>query len=256
MYNPLKTSFAIANIHYVSVERPKGFQFSFPGGRKQHTFIYIETGCMRYSFDDKEMEDIIAPAGDLLFIPKGTKHTSTYMNGTNKLDIVQFDLTLGDFPEYLTKPFLIKNDTIEEIFCSLCTDIQNGTGDSPVYLLYRMYELLWNISKNEKKIPAKFRKLQPALKELRLFYSDNHKIAYYANLCGMSEPGFRRLFKEYIGLSPIDYRNQIRLQEAKKMLNSGEFTIEEAALHVGYSNLSFFCRSYKQQFGHSPGKDT
>lgn len=46
------------------------------------------------------------------------------------------------------------------------------------------------------------------------------------------------------------------LQEAKKLLGSGEFSVEEAALAAGFSNVPFFCRSYKNHFGHSPGKDT
>jgi AraC-like DNA-binding protein len=31
--------------------------------------------------------------------------------------------------------------------------------------------------------------------------------------------------------------------------------VDEAAEAVGFTNLSFFCRSYKQLFGHSPGKE-
>lgn len=256
IFDPPRKTFYIENIHYVSVKRLKNFNVSFTDGRKQHSFLYTATGSMRYSFFDSLTEDIIADAGELIFIPAGTRHTSTYMNDENTVHIVQFDLASGELPTYLMIPCQMKSDKLEKLFYAICTDIQSGIGDDHMYLLYRLYELFWHISQKTEKIPAKFRKLQIALKELRLFYADNHKIQYYADLCGMSEPGFRRLFKEYTSLSPIDYRNQIRLQEANKLLNSGEFCVEEVSLQVGFSNLSFFCRSYKKQFGHSPGKDT
>ena len=71
----------------------------------------------------------------------------------------------------------------------------------------------------------------------------------------MSEVNFRRLFKEYTGMSPIDYRNDLRLKNAKNMLQSGEYNVTEAATASGFSNLSFFIRLYKKKYGHTPKKE-
>ena len=68
----------------------------------------------------------------------------------------------------------------------------------------------------------------------------------------MSEVNFRRTFGEYLGISPVDYRNDLRLTEAQKKLTSGEYNVTEAANSVGFSNLSFFIRLYKKKFGHTP----
>ena len=56
----------------------------------------------------------------------------------------------------------------------------------------------------------------------------------------MSESHFRKRFKEYTGKSPIDYRNTIRIYEAKKLIESGECTVQEAAYTVGFNNMSFY----------------
>lgn len=255
-FDPHETPFAVGNVNYLGVQRPTEYRVSFIEGRNQHSFLHTASGSMGYTFMEKGMEDIIAPAGNLVFIPAGTKHSSTYMAFENSVDIIQFDLIAGELPDYLSSPFSMKDESINRLFCSICSDLRSGFGNNSMYFLYRIYELFWNISKNYEKIPNKFRKLQQALQELHLYYYDNCKIQYYADLCGMSEPGFRRLFREYTNLSPIEYRNQIRLQEARKLLKSGEFTIGEVALSVGFASLPFFCRSYKQQFGHSPGNDT
>ena len=62
----------------------------------------------------------------------------------------------------------------------------------------------------------------------------------------MSESNFRKLFKEYTGKSPIEYRNLIRISEVKKMIDSGEFTVSEAAYLVGFNNMSFFYEVYNK----------
>ena len=71
----------------------------------------------------------------------------------------------------------------------------------------------------------------------------------------MSEANFRRRFREYIGVSPIDYRNDIRLTHAKNKLQSGEYNVSEAAYESGFTNLSFFIRLYKKKYGHTPKKE-
>lgn len=102
------------------------------------------------------------------------------------------------------------------------------------------------------KIPPKYRKLQPALAEMVEFLNENKKISYYSELCSMSEANFRRLFREYMGMSPIEYRNDIRLTSAKNKLQSGEYNVSEAAYESGFTNLSFFIRLYKKKYGHTP----
>jgi AraC-like DNA-binding protein len=101
-------------------------------------------------------------------------------------------------------------------------------------------------------IPKKYRRISPALREMGKNFRESRPVSFYAELCSMSEAGFRRLFSEYTGASPIEYRNNIRLTEAKKLIETGEYLVEEAACAVGYTNISFFCRNYKRLFGRTP----
>ncbi|WNR46090.1 helix-turn-helix domain-containing protein [Paenibacillus roseipurpureus] len=254
-YITQKSLFTIGNISFITVQRPQGHKISYSEGRSQHSFIYTFSGTMCYSFEDPATSNIMAPAGQLVFLPSGTRHASTYLDTENEVGIAQWDLINGELPYYIAAPTLITFDHAEEIFSSFRTNLKAGVGDHAMYYFYRMYELLWHLSRKIQNIPYKYKKLQPALDEMTVNFADHRKISYYANMAGMSEPGFRRLFTEFTGLSPIDYRNQIRLQEAKKLLRSGEYRIDEAAEAIGFTNLSFFCRSYKRFFGHSPGKE-
>jgi len=71
----------------------------------------------------------------------------------------------------------------------------------------------------------------------------------------MSEVNFRRLFREYRNQSPIEYRNELRLQNAQIKLQSGEYNVSETAQLCGFSNLSFFIRLYKKKYGHTPKQE-
>lgn len=191
----------------------------------------------------------------MVFIPEGTVHTSTYTDTENTVEIAQFDIKEGTLPMFLSVPAKIETENAADIFTSFDTEIASADDKLSIFFIYKMYELIWNASKRQPQIPYKFRKLQPVLKEIKTHFSDNRKISYYAEIIGMSESGFRRLFNDFTGFSPIEYRNRIRLENAKTLLRSGKYRVEEAADAVGFTNLSFFCRSYKHLFGHSPGKE-
>ena len=117
----------------------------------------------------------------------------------------------------------------------------------------RIYDLLAILRQSEVPMPKKHRRLLPAIEALERNPEANLPVSYYAELCGMSESGFRRSFREYIGQSPVDYRNSLRLVHARKLIASGGYSVEEAAIQSGFSNLSFFYRLFRRKFGRKPG---
>ena len=65
-------------------------------------------------------------------------------------------------------------------------------------------------------------------------------------MCNMSETNFRKLFKEFTGKTPIEYRNMLRITEVCKMIESGEYTVSEAAYATGFNNMAFFYEVYNR----------
>lgn len=76
-----------------------------------------------------------------------------------------------------------------------------------------------------------------------------------ARLCGLSESAFRREFKERTGTSPVKFRNELRLGRAREIIRSGEYNISEAAAMVGFSDVYYFSKAYKERYGKSPSED-
>ncbi|MBQ7336098.1 MAG: helix-turn-helix transcriptional regulator [Clostridia bacterium] len=207
------------------------------------------------TFHTGEKEGIYVDAGELIFIPKNSLYTGIYLEENTEIKIVQFDLATGALPTYLSVPAKIGLPNAGELIEAFFKPVENHISNHPFYYLSCLYNLLWQIDESYSKIPTKYKKLQSALSEITEYWDKNETVAYYADLCDMSEVNFRRLFREYTGMSPIDYRNDLRLKNARTMLQSGEYNVSEAAEASGFSNLSFFIRLYKKKYGHTPKKE-
>ncbi|MRN54948.1 AraC family transcriptional regulator [Paenibacillus monticola] len=76
-----------------------------------------------------------------------------------------------------------------------------------------------------------------------------------AQVGSMSPSTLHHKFKAVTTLSPIQYQKQLRLQEARRILLTGDIDVTSAALEVGYESLTQFNREYKRFFGLPPLKD-
>ena len=85
-YQSDRNTFFADGIDMVEASRNCGYVADQKNGRLKNAFIYTESGCMQYRFRNARYPDIVAKAGDLVFLPKGTDHQSVYMeNGTKRI---------------------------------------------------------------------------------------------------------------------------------------------------------------------------
>ncbi|WP_321413792.1 AraC family transcriptional regulator [uncultured Desulfobacter sp.] len=75
-----------------------------------------------------------------------------------------------------------------------------------------------------------------------------------ARSVGLSCSKLNRYFRRVYGVTPFEYLRNHRLQTAMQLLQSGEINVTEAALSVGYANLSYFSKAFKTMFGVPPGE--
>jgi len=240
--------FSVAYIDVLNMSRPENYRYSSRNGRQNYGFIYIVRGSMRYDFLGETPEQLFASAGTLLYIPKGCAYTTTYLKAGTEHKTVQFDLISGQLPGYLSSPRILSLPNGE----ALLDAFFRTQSTQPFYRLSCLYNLLWQVDACCAGIPTKYKRLLPAITALSQRSQDTLPISHFAELCCMSEVNFRRLFKEYTEKSPIQYRNDLRLEDARSLIQSGEYNISEAAEAVGFTNLSFFIRLYKSKYGHTP----
>jgi transcriptional regulator GlxA family with amidase domain len=70
---------------------------------------------------------------------------------------------------------------------------------------------------------------------------------------GMAERTFSRRFIAATGLSPLDYAQRLRVEDAKRRLERTEASIDEISWQVGYEDPAFFRRLFRRTTGLAPG---
>ncbi|OCT12882.1 hypothetical protein A8709_21360 [Paenibacillus pectinilyticus] len=74
------------------------------------------------------------------------------------------------------------------------------------------------------------------------------------SMAGMSQSKFTALFRGVVGKTFLEYRNDMRIRFAKRLLETTDEKIIHIAKEVGFDDLSHFNRLFKQEVGVSPGK--
>ncbi|MGM7722722.1 AraC family transcriptional regulator [Metabacillus sp. Hm71] len=85
-------------------------------------------------------------------------------------------------------------------------------------------------------------------------YKNPITLSDLANIAGLSTSHYSRLFKKYIGLSPIDYLTHLRIDRAKELLVLSDIRIKEVSQTVGYADELYFSRTFKRIVGVSPSQ--
>lgn len=83
-------------------------------------------------------------------------------------------------------------------------------------------------------------------------YTKPLRIKDVADSCNMSETNFRRIFTAYMGQTPLEYFNLIRINKACEFIKSTMLSMEDIAVKVGYVQMSTFNRNFKKIIGESP----
>jgi len=236
-----KLDYSIENVGFVSLSRDEDYFFEFKTGKERFSFIFVENGELEYYFTETK-STLKIDKGTVCFVPKRVPYKIRYLKDNTNIKIIIFDIVAEKLPVCFASPVVKKSPDSTAVF----TSISNQNMRSAAFLASKTYALIHLIENDTFKIPKKYIKIIPAVNEIKQKYFENRKLSYYAELSNMSESNFRKLFKEYTGKSPIEYRNLIRISEVKKMLDSGEFTVSEAAYLMGFNNMSFFYEMYRK----------
>ena len=89
---------------------------------------------------------------------------------------------------------------------------------------------------------------------LREHFREDNVVSSAVAHCAIPERSLKRRFKAATGATLIGYVQNLRIEEAKRMLEQGEGSSDEIAAAVGYENFAFFRRLFKRSTGLTPGE--
>lgn len=85
-------------------------------------------------------------------------------------------------------------------------------------------------------------------------YQERTPVTKMIDLSGLTKRTFMRRFAKATGFSPVDYVQNLRIEEAKQLLETTQVPIDEVSAEVGYEDPSYFRKLFKRKAGISPAK--
>ncbi|HSP23352.1 MAG TPA: helix-turn-helix domain-containing protein [Planococcus sp. (in: firmicutes)] len=99
--------------------------------------------------------------------------------------------------------------------------------------------------------------LDRLIRKAQHYIEENHcrdiTLADLSAQLGLNKYYLARQFKEFTGVSPIQYAIQCRMQTAQHLLTETSGTIAEIAAQTGYKSATHFQQAFKKAVGLSPG---
>lgn len=83
-------------------------------------------------------------------------------------------------------------------------------------------------------------------------YSENITLDILSNLSYVNKFHLVHLFTKQMGISPINYLINRRIEESKNLLTTTNYSIRDISTIVGFSNSSYFSQIFKKFTGYSP----
>lgn len=118
------------------------------------------------------------------------------------------------------------------------------------HLIGMMYSLERNIELGKNQIQVDM--VNKARLLIRESLESDLSIQQIAEDLGVSYSNFRKLFKEYTGLSPATYQQELRLLRAKELLTTTEYSIKEIAYRLNFESPDYFSAKFKMKMGCKP----
>ncbi len=120
--------------------------------------------------------------------------------------------------------------TTEEIVASLRHSLDDDAGLSPPTSVVVKYALAY----------------------LHRNYAQDMTRKELAAAVGVSESYLSQIFHQEMGVSLWEFLNRLRIQQARTLLRTGDETVTEIALRVGFNDSAYFSRVFRRLTGCSP----
>ncbi|MBR5156246.1 MAG: helix-turn-helix transcriptional regulator [Clostridia bacterium] len=224
--------------------------------KKQNLFLFLN-GC-KIKYTDKFGNVLIAQSGDVVYTPLGGEYQAELFDfeseNSHTID-VNFMLYDEDGDAVILSDNILifhqtENSNVSALFRQfLNTDFEQNYIQNRI-ILFRIIQTL-----AEKNIVQKDKSLiEPALSCLASHIEENPSVKELAKMCNISEGYFRKQFNKCIKMSPVEYRNKLRLKRASAYLEYGAVSVQEISDMLGYSTVSHFIKEFKKYYGVPPLK--
>lgn len=229
-----------------------------PEGHSSPQILFCTRGSGTLIVDGKRLS---VPAGSAIYLPVAYPHE--YYANEDVWDI-HWVVPGGYATEDILRQFGLEQPrvyelsdarTLEHIFRKMHDAIRAdsffGNFRASGYLydfLIEFYRLISSGSSSGAPSPA----LMKALDLINSRFAEPLGMEELCSAAGVSKQHLCLLFRNLLGLRPMEYIAKRRIQEAKSLLNSTELSIGDIAERTGFGSESYFCKLFRRYEGMTP----
>jgi AraC-like DNA-binding protein len=253
--------FGILNLSSKEKRCVPGFRLTQGKGRPRHGFLCVLEGKGEYVLSGEKK--LIVKKDDIVYMPKN----STYESRASVLECYSYVIVNMDIIDNSKSDIVFSNDisillnSANSSYKNIFQEINNtfittsvASGIKCKSLVYEMlYHLALDLFKNELE-KDKYANIYKSILYLENNYHENISVKELAGMSHLSMSHFRKLFTEHFNMPPIEYVNRLKIKKACELLKSGNYTVGETAERMGFSNIYYFSRVFKNITGVSPKK--
>ena len=250
-------TYSVFTKHWVSNAHFTNF-YNTPKGCS--TLIYLKDCAITYYI--KNGETLYVPRGSLIYSPQLAQYECLFHDcnpDAASAQAIHFKLfDENGEPFNAAETVIILNSLSKHAFIQRFDElfhIFHTTDFSYSLLNARLLELMHDICKSYRHETIYSKTFLPIAKGiLYLERCKTHELSIgeIAKMCNISESAFRKLFRQYAGISPNEYRTQKLMHHAEVLLCEGQYSIVEIASQLGYENSTYFSKVFKTYYGLPP----
>ena len=266
------TSYAFSKIDVVS---DYSMLFASNHWHDETEIIYIDQGCLRLTINNKHY---IGTAGDIFIINSGELHEVYGETAPIVYTALVFDFNMLSFrsDDFAQKNFItpILSETIlfsnkiekcEKAYKLLkyisevnITKPSSYTLSTKASLLHFFSLMIENENFAPSHISSQDDEKNSLLKAIVTYIDENYtseiELSEISNHFNMSPKYFCRFFKKHFHRTFVTYLNEIRIENSVHLLSKNNIPITEVAISCGFSNMSYFTRTFKKKIGFTPSQ--
>lgn len=221
--------------------------------RRFSGFLYIIQGtCVVESAG----ETISLAPGALIYLPAGSRHTMTLTSECIEFYRIDFTVTVdGEVTLFSNHPTKLADSVSPKCYEAMVALEQECVrGDNRIVKVEKLCAIFSTLCAAAPTTRCK--KLEAAIQHLDAHFTESVSCHRLAALCFLSTAQFYNLFREQLGMTPLEYRDRLLVRHAKALLETGEATVTEVANTLGFTSVAYFSRFFKKHTGISPSEYT
>lgn len=176
------------------------------------------------------------------------------------VDGVWLRLTEGGLSRVFSREAIARHPALSAVLRLIADEVELAKPRSEALLSFLFRICIIYVSRMSTSVPLpkwgrplRDAQVEKALELLNTDISRRWTVELLARAVGVSRPVFARRFLAVLGLSPMRYLAQRRMQVAASLLLGTDAGLAEIAVHVGYRSEFAFNRAFKKHYQVPPG---